>query len=117
SLGLGQSFTVMDQGDAEDLIHLIRTDFDLHQAQSRFPRKGTLLAIYSRCVNASEPLDQVLAERFPWCHAQASDIKRIIEEYIRRKIERGLLDYDDLLLYWDQALDSPGVGEAIASRF
>jgi DNA helicase-2/ATP-dependent DNA helicase PcrA len=117
ALGLGKTFTVMDQGDAEDLIHLIRTDLGMHQSQSRFPRKGTLLAIYSRCVNAGEPLEKVLAERFPWCHNHQADVKRIIEEYVRRKIVRGLLDYDDLLLYWDQALDTPSVGEAVAERF
>src|SRR5262249_892291 len=43
-LGLSPNFVVMDQGDAEDLLHLIRTDFELHQATARFPQKGTLLA-------------------------------------------------------------------------
>src|SRR5262249_46660614 len=28
-----------------------------------------------------------------------------------------LLDYDDLLLYWDQALEVPSLGSAIAQRF
>src|SRR5437773_2216185 len=60
ALGLNKSFVIMDQGDAEDLLHLIRTDLDLHRAKSRFPQKGTMLAIYSRCVNTGEPLEQVL---------------------------------------------------------
>src|SRR4029077_19108759 len=86
-------------------------------SQKRFPQKGTLLAIYSRSVNASETLAQVLAERFPWCQGSEADIKRVFQGYLQRKVERELLDYDDLLLYWDQALDLPGVGDAIASRF
>src|SRR5919201_3740451 len=69
SLGLGKSFTVMDQGDAQDLMHLIRTDLNLHRSRTRFPQKATLLAIYSRCVNTGEPLEQALAQRFPWCQA------------------------------------------------
>src|SRR5262249_37998236 len=72
-LGLSSNFVVMDQGDAEDLLHLIRTDFNLHQATVRFPLKGTLLAIYSRCVNAGESLEKVLTERFPWCQAHATE--------------------------------------------
>jgi DNA helicase-2/ATP-dependent DNA helicase PcrA len=116
-LGLDRSFVVMDQGDAEDLMHLIRTDFELHQSVSRFPKKGTLLAIYSRCINTSEPLGQVLAERFPWCQAHEADIKRIFKEFGQRKAQRSLLDYDDLLLYWDQALEIPTAGDAIAGRF
>jgi len=116
-LGLSKSFVIIDHGDAEDLMHLIRTDLELHKAAARFPKKGTLLAIYSRCVNAGEPLEQALAERFPWCQGHATDIKRVFNEYGQRKAQRSLLDYDDLLLYWDQALDTSGIGDALAGRF
>ncbi|HEV3083857.1 MAG TPA: ATP-dependent helicase, partial [Gemmataceae bacterium] len=116
-MGLSKSFTVMDQGDAEDLLHLIRTDFNLHKSQSRFPQKSTLLAIYSRCVNTGEPLEQVLPERFPWCATHHAEVARVFREYMERKTQRELLDYDDLLLYWEQALDTAGVGAAIGGRF
>jgi DNA helicase-2/ATP-dependent DNA helicase PcrA len=116
-LGLESNFVVMDEGDAEDLIHLIRTDFDLHKTAARFPKKGTLLAIYSRSVNTGEPLELVLAERFPWCSEHEAEIKRVFREYGQRKAERGLLDYDDLLLYWEQALDVAGIGASLAGRF
>lgn len=117
ALGLSNSFIIMDPGDAADLLHLIRTDFQLHRARSRFPQKGTLLAIYSRCVNTGEPLEPTLIEYFPWCKGHQEDIKRIFQEYMRRKAERHLLDYDDLLLYWNQALAVPAVADVIAGRF
>jgi DNA helicase-2/ATP-dependent DNA helicase PcrA len=117
SLGLGKNFVIMDQGDAEDLLHLIRTDLGMEKSETRFPKKGALSAIYSRCINAGEPLDQVLTERFPWCSSHKDGIKQIFQSYGTRKAERNLVDYDDLLLYWDQALDFPGVGEAIVKRF
>ena len=44
-------------------------------------------------------------------------IARVFAEYGGRKADRHLLDYDDLLLYWQQALASPAAGEAIAGRF
>jgi DNA helicase-2/ATP-dependent DNA helicase PcrA len=116
-LGLDRNFVILDQADAEDMLHLIRTDLDLHQSAARFPQKGTLLAVYSRCVNAGEPLEQVLAQRFPWCQEHLDAIKRVFRQYTERKAQRHLLDYDDLLLYWDQALQSQGVGEAIAAGF
>jgi len=117
ALGLDRAFTVLDQGDAEDLLHLIRTDFELHRSARRFPQKSTLLSIYSRCVNAAEPLEQALATRFPWCRTDAGEIRRVFEEYAARKTARGLLDYDDLLLYWDQALQHDGVARAVAGGF
>lgn len=116
-LGLGQSFTVMDQGDAEDLFQLVRTDLGLHKSKSRFPKKSTLLAIYSTCVNTGELLEDVLERRFPWCQSEFDGIKQIFEAYTDRKSQRNLLDYDDLLLFWDQALDIPAVAESLARRF
>jgi DNA helicase-2/ATP-dependent DNA helicase PcrA len=116
-LGLGKNFVVLDQGDAQDLMHLIRTDLGYHKAVTRFPQKGTLLAIYSRCVNTGDPPEEVLDAYFPWCREQLDRIKELFREYGRRKAQRELLDYDDLLLYWEQALDLPEVGEAIAGRF
>ena len=108
---------VLDQGDAQDLLHLIRTDLDLHRSETRFPQKGTLLAIYSACVNTGDALEKVLAERFPWCQECQSDIQRVFKKYSERKAQRNLLDYDDLLLYWQEALGVPGAREAIADRF
>jgi DNA helicase-2/ATP-dependent DNA helicase PcrA len=116
-LGLRESFTILDQGDAEDLLHLIRTDLGLHQSATRFPQKRTLLAIYSACVNSGIPLNPVMETRFPWCADHLESVKRVFREYASRKADRGLADYDDLLLYWDQALDTAGAGPAIADRF
>src|SRR5690606_529415 len=33
------------------------------------------------------------------------------------KRERGLLDYDDLLIAWDAMMDKPNLGDAIRNRF
>ena len=116
-LGLSAGFTILDQGDAADLLHLIRTDLELHRSASRFPQKGTLLAIYSTCVNTAVPLEQVVETRFPWCATHLDPLKNVFREYAARKLRRSLADYDDLLLYWDQALDSPPVATAVAGRF
>ena len=57
ALGLDPSFTVLDRGDAADLIDLVRADHKLATGDRRFPRKDTCLAIYSRVVNARRLLD------------------------------------------------------------
>ena len=66
-------------------------------AATRFPRKGTLLDIYSRCVNAQRPLSEVLAESFPWCEHQLEQLAELFALYGERKRELALLDLDDLL--------------------
>src|SRR3954453_12884857 len=50
-LGLGESFTVIDRSDAEDLIHEVRSELAFDKGDVRFPKKSTCLSIYSRCVN------------------------------------------------------------------
>lgn len=117
AIGLEPDFTVMDQADAEDLINLIRGDLELGDTTRRFPRKQTLLAIYSRAVNGSVKLRPILEDHFPWCEANVDDIRRVFEEYAKRKQEQHLLDYDDLLLYWKALCPSPGIGDTVAELF
>jgi DNA helicase II / ATP-dependent DNA helicase PcrA len=100
ALGLPAGFGVLDAGDAADLLDLVRQDAGLGQTGKRFPRKATLLDIYSRTVNAQRPLRELLAEAFPWCERHADDLGRLFVEYGARKRGLGVLDLDDLLLHW-----------------
>src|SRR5262245_48880016 len=44
AIGLGESFTVVDRTDAEDLIHEVRAELELDKTEVRFPRKSTCMA-------------------------------------------------------------------------
>src|SRR5262249_55153361 len=70
----------------------------------RFPLKATCLAIYSRVVNAAQPLNRVLARQFPWCAEWKDDLQRLFAAYVEAKQRQGVLDYDDLLLYWGELM-------------
>lgn len=117
SLGMSPDFTVMDQSDAADLMNMIRSDLGLGRRDRRFPRKDTLLGIYSRMVNAQEPLEQVLSERFPWCTADAESLSGVFTEYVARKQRQRVLDYDDLLMFWLALCQSSSAGDTVAQRF
>ena len=117
AVGLPTSFTILDAGDAADLFGVIRTDKGLAERGRRFPRKETLVDIYSRVVNAQERLADVLKERFPWCETEVDGIRDVFGAYAERKRELGVLDYDDVLLYWRAAaVDSPAAAQ-LAARF
>jgi DNA helicase-2/ATP-dependent DNA helicase PcrA len=117
-LGLPTDFTVLDQADMADLMDLIRSERhpSRDRKERRFPKKDTLVAIYSRMVNAGEPLTRVLQHAFPWCGEDADGIRTIFAEYTRRKRSQHTLDYDDLLLYW-RALGETPVGADVARMF
>ncbi|HET6248290.1 MAG TPA: ATP-dependent helicase [Tepidisphaeraceae bacterium] len=116
-LGLSENFTVADRSDAEDLLNEVRGEIGLDAGDVRFPRKGTALAIYSRCVNASEPVELVLKFHFPWCADYPEQLKNLFRAYTTRKQEQGVLDYDDLLLYLYHLMDEPELAAEVRGRF
>ena len=59
-LSLAQDFSIMDRGDAEDVVHLLMGSLGLRERHRRFPKKRTVSAIFSKTVNRSESLEAVL---------------------------------------------------------
>ncbi len=115
--GMEPDFTILDRGDAEDLMHLCRTDLDLGRGAKRFPQKSTCLDIYSRCVNAQTPLHEVLVRTFPWCKHAEKDLALLFAAYTDIKESQQVLDYDDLLLFWHGLLADPVAGQRVRGRF
>ena len=116
-IGLDPDFTIHDREDSADLMNLIRHEQGLSRTESRFPTKGTCLAIYSRCVNAENPIEQVLGSSFPWCSGWAAELKELFAAYVEAKQRQNVLDYDDLLLYWAQTMSDPLLASDIGGRF
>jgi DNA helicase-2/ATP-dependent DNA helicase PcrA len=114
---LDPSFTVLDRSDSADLMNFLRGELGLAARSRRFPRKGTCLAIYSRAVNAQEPLARALAESFPWCEEWHDELRALFRAYVAGKQERQVLDYDDLLLYWYHLMAEPALAGEIGARF
>ena len=117
SIGLDPAFTIHDREDSADLMNLVRHDLGFSKTESRFPTKGTCLAIYSRCVNAETPIEQVLGQFFPWCAGWAGELKQLFAAYVETKQQQNVLDYDDLLLYWAQMVSDAALADEIGARF
>jgi DNA helicase-2/ATP-dependent DNA helicase PcrA len=116
-LGMEPDFTILDRGDAEDLMQVARAGLGLGRGGARFPQKSTCTDVYSRCVNAQQPLADVLSAAFPWCQQQQADLGRLFQRYVDLKEEQQVLDYDDLLLFWHGLLADPAAGKRVRERF
>lgn len=116
-VGLDPAFTIHDREDSADLMNLVRHELGLSKTENRFPTKGTCLAIYSRAVNGKAPLEDVLADVFPWCREWADPLKQLFASYVEAKQAQNVLDYDDLLLYWAGMVSEPALGEELGGRF
>ncbi len=116
-IGLDTAFTIHDREDSADLMNLVRHGLGFSSTESRFPAKGTCLAIYSRAVNAQAPLGEILGSAFPWCSGWHDELRQLFAAYVEAKQAQNVLDYDDLLLYWAQMAAEPAIAEHLASRF
>ena len=116
-IGLLESFTILDRGDAEDLIAIQRHELGLDITKRRFPTKATCVSIYSRAVNSEAALAAVLEQAYPWCSAWEPELRALFESYVGAKQAQNVLDYDDLLQYWSCMVQEPSLARAIGERF
>ncbi|RMH02932.1 MAG: ATP-dependent helicase [Nitrospirae bacterium] len=98
TIGLEPGFTILDRGDAEDLIQWLRGQLGLNETGKRFPRKSTILEIFGKCANTLECLEDVLAEDYAHFSQYQEELQRLYESYNATKRQRQLVDYDDLLV-------------------
>ena len=117
NLGLDPGFSVLDRGDAADMIDVVRHERKLTRTSRRFPKKDTCLAIYSRCVNTQQPLAATLEQTYPWCIDWADELAELFRYYVERKQQSQSLDYDDLLLYWSHLVAEAEFAEEIGGWF
>jgi DNA helicase-2/ATP-dependent DNA helicase PcrA len=93
------SFTILDQGDSEDVVNLLRTQMKLDTRERRFPRKQTLFDIFSKSVNTVSSIKHILQEEYPHFEDYLEEITALHKAYETYKASHNLMDYDDLLLH------------------
>jgi DNA helicase II / ATP-dependent DNA helicase PcrA len=117
ALGLPEGFGVLDQGDSADLLDLVRSDLGILSGERRLPKKATLAALYSRSVNTGIPLREVMSDVTPWCIEHFDDVATLFCAFVARKQALGLLDFDDLLLFWRVAVQHEVLGKKLGASF
>ena len=117
SIGLETGFVIMDRGDSADLLDMLRHELAFTTTEKRFPKKNTCLAIYSRCINSQQCLNQVLTQSFPYCREWEAELKQLFSLYTQSKIKQLCLDYDDLLLYCYHLADVPEIAAIVRNQF
>ena len=105
ALKLKNNFTIMDRADCEDVInHVVGQLFP--KKEKRFPKKSTLLDMYSKSVNKETPTKIIIENEFPQFEYCTDKIIEVHKAYVIYKRENSILDYDDLLLYLKLLLEN-----------
>ena len=116
-IALAPEFTIHDRGDSEDLMGVARSTLAIDVKERRFPSAGACMTIYSRVVNAQQPLPGVLGETFPRWVEWEDALAGLFAAYVDAKQAQHILDFDDLLLYWDAMLADEALAGEVASLF
>ncbi len=86
ALGYSSGFSIMDREDQKDLIDTVVAS------------AGNVLAeIFSFVVNTEKPLEELLAEKFPYFLPLLDKIHDVHERYEKKKKATNSMDFDDLL--------------------
>ena len=64
-LGFPQSFTILDRGDAESVVGLVRQSLGLGGRDRRFPRRSTVLKVLSKSVNMGRSVKEIVEAEYP----------------------------------------------------
>ncbi len=117
-LGYGEQFTILDDSDAADVVNLLRTRLRPEKKSQRFPKKETLVDIYSKSENTLTKIEEIIFREYPRFIEQADDILKLKSQYDDYKRKYNLMDYDDLLKNLRELLAAnEPVRRAVAGKF
>src|SRR5881394_659261 len=97
AIGYNSGFTIMDREDQKDLINTVVASAGIDPKEIRFPKGDVLAEIFSFVVNTEMPLEELLAEKFPYFLPLLDKIKDVQARYDRKKKATNSMDFDDLL--------------------
>ena len=107
-LGFDAGFSILDRADSEDIINLLRTRLGLNYKERRFPRKRTIVSMYSKAVNKGLSLQDVIFDDYPNFMDDVPELVRLHGLFEAYKRKHALVDYDDLLVYLKDLLQGHG---------
>jgi DNA helicase-2/ATP-dependent DNA helicase PcrA len=117
-LGYPSSFTILDRSDSEGIINLLKTSLGFGGSGRRFPSKRLIIDLIGRAVNRCKTIEEIIQEGYSHLETYAEEIVSIADHYRIFKKDHGLMDYDDLLINWQQLmLDFPEVADTLSERF
>ena len=118
TLGLKPNYTIMDETDSKGLMKLSIDKADVKNFEEKFPTSTMVKAILSFSINCNKTIREVIQ----WKHDQfdseviVTKIHEVINIYKNKKAEDSLVDFDDLLDFWNRLLDERFVAKLVARK-
>ena len=96
-IGFKSDYTILDNGDSQDLLNICRQEIAPRQTGKLFPKASVLQDILGLSINTREHIKTVIDKKYPHLDEFAQDIQKIFKKYEKKKRDTNALDFDDLL--------------------
>lgn len=117
-VGLPGNYSILDREDSRELLQRCLAEEGKLLAARRFPRPALLQSLASMAVDQQLGLEEILRAQAPRFLDLLGPLSRVLERYAARKLQLGLVDYDDLLLFFKILLrEHPGPSAELTGRF
>jgi len=115
---LKKDFTILDRSDVQDIFNLIIKQKDKDINKKILADKRFLATLASKASNYNNGLISLLEAEFLDLLNNYDLIKDMLDSYNEYKKNSNLLDFDDLLVRWRDALkNNPDLQEIVSSNF
>jgi DNA helicase-2/ATP-dependent DNA helicase PcrA len=117
-VGLEPNYTIMDEPDAKQLMKLSIDASEASDLEERFPTSSMAKSILSYSINCNKSIEDVIKWKYEQFDREEiiSKLKEVFKIYKKKKSKDNLVDFDDLLVYWNQLLDERSIAQLIAKR-
>jgi DNA helicase-2/ATP-dependent DNA helicase PcrA len=118
TLGLKPNFTIMDQTDSKGLMKLAINQASVKELEERFPSSIIAKNILSFSINCNKSIREVILWKYPQFDKDKiiTKLKEVLNIYKSKKARDNLVDFDDLLVFWNRLLDERMIAKSIAQR-
>ena len=117
SVGIKKDFTIIDADDSKTLIKNISKDFLPEGSKKKNPSPALVREMISFSVNSNTSLAESLNTKFPEWRELLDTFIEIECEYQKRKKSSNLLDFDDLLFYFNELSLNENLQEVFSKKW
>ena len=103
-LEIHPDFSIIDRADAEDVVNFLVGSYGYRTRHQRFPKKRTIAEVFSKAVNRSESLQEVITRGYPQLLQYQKELEELWKQYGAYKLRHQMMDFDDLLVYLRELL-------------
>jgi len=119
TMGLKPNYIIMDETDSRGLMKLAIEQANVKdEIEERFPTAAMCKDILSFSINCNKEIKEVIQWKYSQFDSEPVLLKlqEVFNIYKKKKAKDNLVDFDDLLVFWNRLLDERFVAKLVAKR-